>query len=1512
MTKQTLEVEIQAVWPCTPLQEGLFALHQLVQGQDPYHIQLNFRIEGAINTELLRRSFNTVLHRYPNLKAAFFSEGLEHPIQIIQRQIDINWRFENLEHCKTDNLEKLDTKVIELAEKEFSLPFDLTLGAPIRVYFLRVTKELHYLVLTAHHIVIDGWSLPLFFSEWIKVYHLGNQITELAEPPSYEEYLSWLGERDLETALQQWEDYLSGFEGPSLIATSSPSYVPSSTSMRYQHSLTPEKTNIFLHACQERGITPTTAFILGCAFVLGRRLNPSDIVFGLTISGRPSELETVDRMIGLFINTIPCRVQLNPYESLENQSQRLQDDLFRMQSYGYVGLAQIQRRLKVDQLFDCLLIFQNTPGISTKDVHLKDAILTPLHAFDATHYPLTLVAGVVAGQLQLKAEVGKQHIRQIDGNQLILELLRFLEQMLEQPRVPLGRLSLSPKNLAKPKIDKQRTVEECPQGVWSIFRQQVLRSPSEEALVVATSEGKQRTYTWIELEVLARQIALLMQKTLASQDPFPRVGILLPRNEFYLATILACIKLQHVLVPLDYAFPPDRIEKLVREAKIKLVVTDQHKVFKNCSNLDLRQFDFTHLPLDDSESKLRTLEQELYIIFTSGSTGVPKGVVVTHSNILALLNSHQTLYLNRMQRMLKRGLRVGHVWSFAFDAAWQPLICFLCGNKLILLDEDARKDPELLLQLIKLQAIDFIETSPTLLRHLDLKVLLASSTPLKILGLGGEEIDIALWQKLNSYKGVEVFNFYGPTENTVDAVAIRLSESERPVIGRALSNTEIYVLDPWLRCCATGIIGELYLGGAQIAQGYLNNSSLTASHFVAQAGGKRLYRTGDLVSLQQNGTLVYHGRRDAQVKIRGFRVEPAELENQLLEISYIDQVKAFPVSTSTGLRLAAAITWKVCPCQEPEEAAHIILRILRERIPHYLMPYYIVAVDFFPTTTQGKLDVKALPQPSLHQIAQPLGAKEMQLSKMVASLLNLKDISQIEVEEDFRNLGLDSIMLIQLSHLLRQAGYECTPRSLASVKNIRELAQRLTEGTSVSNPTLNQEASEFLPTPIMSQLLCSKHWQHFCQWMVLKPPPRYTDPRRLNELFQQLSKLHPMLRLKIITRKGEKVVTLQSIETVTQQEFIWATAKELKAYHASELKTLIAQVVDEINPQLGRNLKGIWFPDIQGTSGHLMLFIHHLAVDSISWRIILDDLEHIAAETLVLPQETTSFARWSNLLQAKSSQLQLNRLSKSWQKYLSQEESLLGTRLIDKNCDLASDAFGATITLDEGSTSSYLQLNQWGFTVEEGLLAVLLEVIEAWTQLKKKRMQANQTKFSIRVDREFHGREIQVLEEYGCAEDDLSRTVGWFTAIAPLILKKAPSQMSFSLKNIRSCIEAVPSNALDFSLVNQTLGLPEAQIEFNYHGQLVKPSGLRKENWEVVSEKKILDSIPEMTDPLLERSYAIELNAAISSTASNKELNLRINMSRAVFSQADFSLMCQLWEKQLRKATYIWEKQFNN
>ncbi|NUS65751.1 MAG: amino acid adenylation domain-containing protein, partial [Saccharothrix sp.] len=685
------------------------------------------------------------------------------------------------------------------------------------------------------------------------------------------------------------------------------------------------------------------------------------------------------------------------------------------------------------------------------------------------------------------------------------------------------------------------------------------------------------------------------------------VAVVLPRSADTVVALLAVLKAGAVYLPLDPDHPVERRRATLADARPALVIegsTDAHTLPDAPDTA----------PADSDRTRPLTARDAAYVIYTSGSTGRPKGVVVEHGSLANLLRHHEEHVFTPVARRLGRDrLRSALTAPVAFDASWDPVLWLLAGHELHVVGDDVRRDPGALVTHLRRERIDVIETTPSYVDHLVAHGLLDGDERFpSVVLLGGEAVPAHLWETLRGTPGLVALNFYGPTESTVDSMIADLADHPEPVIGTPVLNTRAHVLDAWLRPVPVGVPGELYLSGPNVARGYLDRPALTSHRFVADPygpAGTRMYRTGDLARRLPDGHVEFLGRVDSQVKVRGFRVEPGEVEAALRRHDGVDACAVLLRPDHGGTpRLVAYVT--VTPGRELDTAA--LRSALRAELPDYMVPSSVVVLDALPLSRNGKLDHAELPAPAAPDPTPPAPgsrtAREEVLCAVFADVLGLPDVG---VEDSFFDLGGDSIGSIQLVSRARRAGLVFTPRDVFERKTVAGLAlvavepadARLVPDTTGSGPAVL--------TPVVRWFLDSGGTlDGFNQAQLVAVPAGLGWDRLLGALDAVLDH-HDALRSRLDRDdEGEWVYEIADRGTARAADVtrrVDVTGLD-DAARAAAVRAEADTAWRRLDPARGLRVQAVWVDAGPAHPGDLLLVVHHLAVDGVSWRILLPDL----------------------------------------------------------------------------------------------------------------------------------------------------------------------------------------------------------------------------------------------------------------------------------------------------------------
>ncbi|MFJ9931860.1 amino acid adenylation domain-containing protein [Streptomyces virginiae] len=1021
--------------PVTPLQRGLFFQAQLAGPAGHYVAQSWFTFDRRLDTDALAEAMAWVIARHPAVGAGFATDDDGNAVQVLAagRHVDV----------RTLDL-ATDAEVDDLLARDRDTGFDTGRPPLIRLTVVRRPDGRDGLLLSYHLLLWDGWSREIVLRDLFDAYEAavaGRLEAPAPATPSFEDHARALAAKDPAEAERFWARHLTGLPGPTLLAGPAPA-LADGLPRTLLHTLDPERSQLLRDAARAHGVTLNSVLTGAFGLLLGARTGRADAVFGVTVSGR--EGEGRGGIVGVLLNTVPMWTRARPGDTVREYLSAVQAARVEAMEYEHIGLGEIQRAGGHDTLFDNLFVLQNFLDMDAfAEMNARHGI-TGVRADDSTHYPYTWVV-TPGDRLTVKLEY-RDHDTPA-ARRLLDDYLRLLDD-LARTTGPVGALR-GPEPLPEP---AERT-DVGTDTVVDRFDRAADRDPGRTALV---AHG--RTMTFADLRDRSRAVAGVLAGR--GIGPETTVGLAVPRSLDSIVALFAVLRTGAAYVPLELDHPDERIAAIVADARPEVILT-VGAVSPRLGRLpgDLIELDrplpaaepFTTFAPDDPHR----LRHPAYTIYTSGSTGRPKGVVTEYAGLTNMLINHQRrIFEPVLADHGHRVFRIAHTVSFAFDMSWEELLWLADGHEVHICDEELRRDAPRLVEYCLRHGIDVVNVTPTYAQQLVAEGLLddPDRRPALVL-LGGEAVTPTLWQRLAETDGTAGYNLYGPTEYTINTLGVGTFECEDPVVGVAIDNTDVYVLDPWLRPLPDGVPGELYVAGIGIARGYLGQAAQTAHRFVAcpfGGPGERMYRTGDLVARRPDGNLAYLGRTDQQVKIRGHRVEPGEVEAAFAAhpaVRFAAAVAQPDPQVDGAYRLAAYLVL------DGSDLATVAAEV-GAALPDFLRPTHYAQVDGIPLTVNGKADTKALPE------ARPLGAlttagergprtaTETVVCEFFAEALDLDD-DEVSAVSDFVSLGGHSMLAVRLIGLLRREyGPVITIRDLFTLRTPEAIARHLDDDNS--------------------------------------------------------------------------------------------------------------------------------------------------------------------------------------------------------------------------------------------------------------------------------------------------------------------------------------------------------------------------------------------------------------------------------------------------------------------------------
>ncbi|MFF2190817.1 amino acid adenylation domain-containing protein [Streptomyces sp. NPDC058155] len=1036
------------VWPATPAQSGILFQTMLAGASfDPYHIQLVFHLSGEVDPERMRRAGQALLDRYPALRAAFVNRADGDVVQVVPEAVTLPWQHFDL--TAADEAERTET-FERFLEQDQTAYFDADTPPLIRLALVVLERDRPELVLTAHHTLYDGWSTPLLMRDLLLLYASDGDPPGLPGTRDYGDFLSWLVRQDQDEAARAWAAELEGFEEPTLLGPDSASADDGRGQVDIELPL--DEAHELVRRASELGITVNTLVQGAWALLLGQLTGRQDVVFGATVSGRPPAVPGVESMVGMFINTVPVRVTHAPGDTVAEVLNELQGRQAGLVEHHYYGLPEIQRSVGMRSLFDTLVVFESYPvdreGLGAASDAADGITFSGLRPFAGNHYALCLAAAADP-HLQLTLQYALSVFDRDTVEMYAARLVRILRQLAATPELKVAQIdSLEPAERERMLAQFDDTAAQARHvTITELVEAQAARTPDAVAVV---AEGKSLTYA----ELNARAERLAVELAGRGVGPETVVSVVLPRTANVVVALLAVLKAGGAYLPVDPAYAAARLQHILPGARPHLVLADA------CTRELVPATDIPVLVLDDrattpdattaTQAAARPTarpENLAYVIYTSGSTGVPKGVGVTQATIV---NAVDTLVA---QAGMESGRRVLVAASIGFDVATFELFSALTTGGSVELVRDV-------LALAERDTWDIDVICPVPSAFAELVDQLGDRIRPTALNFSGEALTPALAERVRAlWPEARVINSYGPSE-TFYATGCLL-DPDQPYasgvpIGRPFPGVRAYVLSPSLTLLPLGTPGELYLAGA--GRGYHRRPGLTADRFIPDPygpPGSRMYRTGDLASFTPDGELLHLGRIDTQVKIRGYRIEPGEVEAALTAHPHI--AHAAVVARQTGDTTPYLAAYLVPVHGETAPDLGELRDHLAERLPDYMIPAAYVPLDRLPLSPNGKLDLKALPEPDLTPTTPfqaPRTAREETLAKLFAEVLGLE---RVGIDDNFFMLGGHSLIATRLiSRARAELGMEIPIRKIFDLPTAAELAALSEESATPRRPSLRR------------------------------------------------------------------------------------------------------------------------------------------------------------------------------------------------------------------------------------------------------------------------------------------------------------------------------------------------------------------------------------------------------------------------------------------------------------------------
>ena len=1467
-------------FPLSPLQQGML-FHWLREPHAGVDIeQLVVHLPEEIDPAKLKSACEWLVSRHEILRARFDWENIERPQQEILDKISTLFFL-------------IDAQGGSEAEKQYRLErflredriqgFELQTAPLLRFTLFRWAPSSFSLVWTFHHALLDGRCFPILLRELFETYErpISEPLSDEPGNSAFRRHVDWLQNQDHAQNGRFWRDYLDSFRAPTpLVVDHKPTEVEFPQGEAWEH-LETQLTSRIRHYAESNNLTMNSIVMGAWSILLHRYSSETDIVFGATRACRKSSGAEAKDAIGLYINTIPVRVKLSEDTPVLTILKDLRSQWLALRAVENTPLAFVKSHSQVaasQPLFETLLVFEK--------YRLDDAMRSQggtwgnrrVELHELTNFPITLAA-YDGANLSFKMEFDRRRITEEAIRRMLGHLHCLLEGIAAEPKGTIGDLELL--NTAE-----ERTLvvgfnqHEQPRGnpqipldggatLHELFEEQVRQQPLH---VVLTCDGISLTYAEMNRQAnrLARRLIHM------GVGPDSLVGLSLERSSNLVIAILAVLKAGGAYVPIDLAYPAERLRFIVDDAQAMVLVTetklapslpsttakvicvDEPSALENSSELDEN-------PCTGSRA-----DNLAYVIYTSGTTGKPKGTLITHRNVVRLFASTEHwFHFNHTD-----------VWtlfhSSAFDfSVWEIWGALLYGGRLVVVPFLTSRSPESFYELLQREQVTVLNQTPSAFRQLiqvdESKV--ADNLALRYVIFGGEALEMESlrpWFARHGDKKPQLVNMYGITETTVHVTYRPLSQTDLgsgSVIGIPIPDLQLYILDSRKRPVPIAVPGEMYVGGAGLARGYLRRPDLTEQKFVPNhftAGSTcKLYRTGDLARFLPGKEIEYLGRIDDQVKIRGFRIELGEIESVLRQHPEIREVSVIAREITPGTKqLAAYVVASTARIELVE-----LREFLKKKLPDYMVPAAFVFLPALPLTNNGKIDRKALPMPELERPAlretflAPRNETETKLAQIWAKVLR---VEKVGVNDNFFELGGDSILSIQIIALARRQGIRLTPKQLFDNQTIQELC-RVAVVQGEADDSREDLSGDFSLTPIQSWFFEQNLTEaNYYNQAFLLDVSVHLNQEVLAQAMRQVESQHDALRLRFTNQDGAWRQRYSPLAKSAPLDFV-DLADAMVESQAQAIRDASVAAQARLDLSEGPIWRVVSFNLGVNQPGKLLVVVHHLAVDGVSWRPLLEDLETAYTQIAEgrepkLPAKTASFKRWAaELLEYAKSDV-LKEESSYWASQGATTQDRLD--VLHGNVEPGTEADACTLvqSLSNPRTLKLLQHVPafYHSQINDVLLAAFAEAWQRWS--------GNNV---LDIALEGHGRE-SLLKEL-----DLSRTVGWFTSIFPVHIEiptgLGPKNFSGFVTHVAGQLRKIPHKGIGYGILRYLAAEKalssdaEPNVLFNYLGQFDR----------ALNDSHMFRFAKEDSggwhNPQQRRRYAIEVNCVVV----NDELQIR-------------------------------------